>query len=811
MLIRRQLLETLDTPIQLLLVEAISGAGKRTLLTQWGSEAGDEHRIVVDASKAPPTRQGIASLIGSELSRGSERRLCSAKLSRESLPEDLLRGLAGLTRPVAVGILATDRLQTEAVDFLLEAIEAASQLRLVVTGADLACFRSAVQGRPLAFASLGDRDLFLTPDELRQIIASHGITPTERNTTALLRSTHGHVGMVEAAITQLPLECELGTVQLGQPLSAYFLTRSPEAWAAGLGRLVAQLADVPRLTIEEARLITGDADVVTRLHRLQALGAGRMTYHPGLRQRVFSWLEPFHSYAVENVVKPSPAGRDAVDRLIEISGSCEDRELHAATLARAGEFERAEAMLRDWLWDVLPNPGHQPLWRHLELIAPADLAEFPGLLSIRARLAHGTPSAPIAQSVVQTVSAQLLEDRHREPWDRLQALTRSVLLIHYTELHAEFAERAIRARDLAVDLATAELDRLEPAAVSDVLLLTTCLLQKGNSTAAAELAELATRMIATAPARLDPAGERQGFAARVRLLSYRERGLDDPVEADLQLSGLQFLQREADIVAAYVCAMWTAIDDGERMLADAHGRICAERLQEPREWPLLIWARVQMAAQRRSLIELERTAGEYEWSRQWAAGATSLPPITPLHQAGNEMLRRGLGIDCPLPEFLPPTAAMLADGFYPRIEYAAELVRAVLALRAGQHRSAQACLERALGFVPRHPLSPSALGMATEAEIGQLAELVKDHPDANRIPWEQAISVAGYAAPATTDLSEREREVLMLLREGATNPQMAEAMFLSVNTVKFHRANLMRKLGATTRLELLELAAALHL
>ena len=45
------------------------------------------------------------------------------------------------------------------------------------------------------------------------------------------------------------------------------------------------------------------------------------------------------------------------------------------------------------------------------------------------------------------------------------------------------------------------------------------------------------------------------------------------------------------------------------------------------------------------------------------------------------------------------------------------------------------------------------------------------------------------------------------LRRGATNPQMAKAMFVSVNTVKFHRANLMRKLGASNRDELLHEAA----
>lgn len=45
-------------------------------------------------------------------------------------------------------------------------------------------------------------------------------------------------------------------------------------------------------------------------------------------------------------------------------------------------------------------------------------------------------------------------------------------------------------------------------------------------------------------------------------------------------------------------------------------------------------------------------------------------------------------------------------------------------------------------------------------------------------------------------LSEREREVLMLVSAGMLNKQIAGAMKLSEVTVKVHRHNLMRKLGA---------------
>ena len=50
-------------------------------------------------------------------------------------------------------------------------------------------------------------------------------------------------------------------------------------------------------------------------------------------------------------------------------------------------------------------------------------------------------------------------------------------------------------------------------------------------------------------------------------------------------------------------------------------------------------------------------------------------------------------------------------------------------------------------------------------------------------------------------LTEREEAVLQLLAEGRTNAQIAAAVFLSENTVKFHLRNLFTKLGVTNRTE----------
>lgn len=51
----------------------------------------------------------------------------------------------------------------------------------------------------------------------------------------------------------------------------------------------------------------------------------------------------------------------------------------------------------------------------------------------------------------------------------------------------------------------------------------------------------------------------------------------------------------------------------------------------------------------------------------------------------------------------------------------------------------------------------------------------------------------------TTDLSEREIEILRLIARGANNPQIAEKLFISVNTVKTHIRNILAKLNLENR------------
>jgi DNA-binding NarL/FixJ family response regulator len=50
-------------------------------------------------------------------------------------------------------------------------------------------------------------------------------------------------------------------------------------------------------------------------------------------------------------------------------------------------------------------------------------------------------------------------------------------------------------------------------------------------------------------------------------------------------------------------------------------------------------------------------------------------------------------------------------------------------------------------------------------------------------------------------LSEREAEIAVLLAQGRSNPEIAEKLFLSTETVKDNVGRIVRKLGATNRVE----------
>jgi two-component system response regulator NreC len=65
---------------------------------------------------------------------------------------------------------------------------------------------------------------------------------------------------------------------------------------------------------------------------------------------------------------------------------------------------------------------------------------------------------------------------------------------------------------------------------------------------------------------------------------------------------------------------------------------------------------------------------------------------------------------------------------------------------------------------------------------------------------------AGKGAGAQIEPSEREREVLRMIAQGYSNKEIAAQLDLSVKTVEVHKANVMRKLGMRSRIDIVRYA-----
>lgn len=67
-------------------------------------------------------------------------------------------------------------------------------------------------------------------------------------------------------------------------------------------------------------------------------------------------------------------------------------------------------------------------------------------------------------------------------------------------------------------------------------------------------------------------------------------------------------------------------------------------------------------------------------------------------------------------------------------------------------------------------------------------------------------ALSGDGSSPIAALSDREREVLKLLAEGHPNREVAKLLHISARTVDSHRANILKKLGAGTNAELVQIA-----
>ncbi len=117
---------------------------------------------------------------------------------------------------------------------------------------------------------------------------------------------------------------------------------------------------------------------------------------------------------------------------------------------------------------------------------------------------------------------------------------------------------------------------------------------------------------------------------------------------------------------------------------------------------------------------------------------------------------------------------------------------------AGDRPAAARAVQQAHTMAGRIGATPIATEAAALARRARLNLATEPAPGGEPVP-------TGQPAPADElarfGLTEREREILILLAAGRSNPEIAQALFISAKTASVHVSNILAKLGVSGRVE----------
>jgi LuxR family maltose regulon positive regulatory protein len=155
-----------------------------------------------------------------------------------------------------------------------------------------------------------------------------------------------------------------------------------------------------------------------------------------------------------------------------------------------------------------------------------------------------------------------------------------------------------------------------------------------------------------------------------------------------------------------------------------------------------------------------------------------------------------------------------ADGGRQRVLIALYLLQARIRWAQGQKSAARRRVESALRLAAPQGYLRAFLdeGEVIAAVLPDVRQVAPHFVDSVLDAFSrQGVPVVRLADSLVEPLTERELQILRLIAAGRSNPEIAESLYLSLNTVKWHAKNLYGKLGVSNRVEAAARAQELEL
>jgi len=813
----------LDTGLPLVVVEALPGSGKRTLLRQWADDASaGEARLLVDAGGLELDAAGVTTALLAALdARGVPIDPRDAVTRPDRAAESALRAL-GEARIALVGV---DRVEPTILRDLVTRWSREAGVRTVVATQDATDLIPFLTESAIAHRLITDVELRLQHDELTDHLKSALPEITEPAVDRVMALTAGTVGVVATLVRSCPGDVLASTLTSDQVVSA---TWAPAPGVTGpFEQFVSAAALVPRFPLSALPELVAVQDARRQVERALELGLADLTISSRSRAPMFTWRPHVREHLLRIAHRaPEEVAREHV-RIAGIARRHGDHEQEVLSLVSAGDLPGAARAARARTWELM-STEHLAAWAPLLELPVASLMDFPSLACLRMVLRSRSGHRVARSTVMRELERRTPPSGSVRPADRFHHRVMAVYVaVRLGELdltHGAIHELAGFA-ELVPDLS------MDVGSVSDLLLAMEALVRMDRIDLAASAARYAIRSLELdGGRRTDPDGRRRDHAELVLEMCARHVGDPEVLSRGPAPSLTVDPCREMDVVADAVLRGWEALDAAD---PDRAVRLTGAAMEavDPVEWPLLLVTHALAATGAGRLDELDRVWVRYLKGRRWrsrhltptriSVSARQLdalcvrvlnvwPPgggkgaaSAALDARTGPSALESAGRPLPLNEQLTNDDPFLdLDALEPRSQEMALVLETTRAVRAGEPERALAALGRATECAPGSGLVRVLLGTMAPADLARLREYVRAGTghDVQRL----AIVLAGVVAigrprERAPHLSEREREVLALVRAGSTNKEIAEHLFLSVNTVKFHRANLYRKFDVDTR------------